>query len=36
MPWHDVGVKIIGSAVLDLCVHFTQYWNHVNFQMYMN
>lgn len=36
MPWHDVGVKLIGPSVQDLSRHFIQYWNHVNFQLSMN
>lgn len=32
MPWHDIGVKIIGDSVIDLTRHFVQYWNFVNFQ----
>lgn len=27
MPWHDIGVKLIGEAVRDLTRHFIQYWN---------
>lgn len=36
MPWHDIGVRLIGGAVQDLCRHFIQYWNYVNFQLNMN
>lgn len=36
MPWHDIAVKLIGASVQDLCRHFIQYWNHVNFQLSMN
>ena len=35
MPWHDIGVKIVGKSVNDLCRHFVQYWNHANYQLYM-
>lgn len=36
MPWHDIGVRIKGTSVLDLSRHFVQYWNYVNFQLHMN
>ena len=36
MPWHDIAVKLMGGSVQDLCRHFIQYWNHVNFQFSMN
>ena len=36
MPWHDIGVKLIGLSVLDLTKHFIQYWNHASCQLYMN
>jgi len=36
MPWHDIGVRIVGGSVQDLCRHFIQYWNYVNFQTDMN
>ena len=26
MPWHDIGIQIIGRSVIDLKRHFTQYW----------
>jgi phosphatidylserine/phosphatidylglycerophosphate/cardiolipin synthase-like enzyme len=29
MPWHDISVRIQGSAVKDLTRHFIQYWNFV-------
>lgn len=30
MPWHDIAMRIIGEPVIDMCIHFIQYWNHVN------
>nr|XP_019012545.1 phospholipase D [Kwoniella pini CBS 10737]OCF51326.1 phospholipase D [Kwoniella pini CBS 10737] len=27
MPWHDVGLQIIGQPARDLCRHFVQRWN---------
>jgi phospholipase D1/2 len=36
MPWHDIGVRLSGASVQDLCRHFIQYWNYVNFQMDMD
>ncbi|KRW98761.1 Phox homologous domain [Pseudocohnilembus persalinus] len=30
MPWHDIHMRVIGEAVIDMCRHFIQYWNHVN------
>ena len=27
MPWHDISMKIEGSAVRDVSRHFIQYWN---------
>ena len=27
MPWHDVGVQILGQPARDLCRHFCQRWN---------
>lgn len=36
MPWHDIGVRLMGGAVQDLSRHFIQFWNHVNFQLSMN
>jgi phospholipase D1/2 len=35
MPWHDVGIKLIGPSVIDLCKHFIQYWNYANHQLYL-
>ncbi|KAF8323532.1 uncharacterized protein EI90DRAFT_3146978 [Cantharellus anzutake] len=29
MPWHDVGVQILGPPARDLCRHFVQRWNHL-------
>jgi phosphatidylserine/phosphatidylglycerophosphate/cardiolipin synthase-like enzyme len=26
MPWHDLGMRVIGPSVTDLQRHFTQYW----------
>lgn len=34
MPWHDVGIKLLGGSVTDLTRHFVQYWNFVNLQIY--
>ena len=28
MPWHDVGVMLVGKVVSDFAVHFNAYWNH--------
>ena len=28
MPWHDIHSQIQGESVLDLILHFVQYWNH--------
>jgi phospholipase D1/2 len=36
MPWHDIGVRLVGGSVSDLCRHFIQYWNYVNFQLDMD
>ena len=33
MPWHDIGVRIIGEAVADMSRHFIQYWNFVKFDL---
>lgn len=27
MPWHDVGVQMVGQPARDLCRHFCQRWN---------
>ncbi|MCO5599755.1 hypothetical protein L7F22_053862 [Adiantum nelumboides] len=27
MPWHDIGLQLIGQPARDLCRHFTQRWN---------
>lgn len=27
MPWHDVGLQIVGQPARDLCRHFIQRWN---------
>jgi len=27
MPWHDVGMQIVGQPARDLCRHFVQRWN---------
>ncbi|KAJ9102280.1 hypothetical protein QFC19_004828 [Naganishia cerealis] len=29
MPWHDVGLQIVGQPARDLCRHFIQRWNHL-------
>jgi len=29
MPWHDVMMKVVGPAVMDMSRHFIQFWNHV-------
>ena len=31
LPWHDIGVRVIGDAVADLSRHFIQYWNFAKF-----
>ncbi|KRX01723.1 hypothetical protein PPERSA_01593 [Pseudocohnilembus persalinus] len=42
MPWHDVGIKVTGESVIDMCRHFVQQWNHALFdnqqgqKFYMN
>lgn len=33
MPWHDIGVRVIGDIVADLSRHFIQYWNFVRFDL---
>lgn len=27
MPWHDVGLQLVGQPARDLCRHFIQRWN---------
>jgi phospholipase D1/2 len=29
MPWHDVGLQIVGQPARDLCRHFCQRWNYL-------
>ncbi|KAI5121406.1 hypothetical protein M0805_003178 [Coniferiporia weirii] len=29
MPWHDVGMQIVGQPARDLCRHFVQRWNYL-------
>ncbi|KAG9009262.1 Phospholipase D1 [Tulasnella sp. JGI-2019a] len=29
MPWHDIGVQIVGQPARDLCRHFIQRWNYL-------
>lgn len=29
MPWHDVGMHIVGQPARDLCRHFVQRWNYL-------
>ena len=29
MPWHDVGLQIVGQPARDLCRHFMQRWNYL-------
>lgn len=29
MPWHDLGVKVTGTAAADLALHFIELWNHI-------
>lgn len=29
MPWHDVGLQIVGQPARDLCRHFIQRWNYL-------
>ena len=33
MPWHDIGVRIVGDAVADMSRHFIQYWNYAKFNL---
>lgn len=33
MPWHDIGVRIMGEAVADMTRHFIQYWNFAKFNL---
>lgn len=33
MPWHDIGVRIVGEAVTDMSRHFIQYWNFAKFNL---
>ncbi len=32
LPWHDVGLRLIGESVVDLSQHFVEYWNYASFQ----
>ncbi|KAF7314305.1 Phospholipase [Mycena kentingensis (nom. inval.)] len=29
MPWHDVGMQVVGQPARDLCRHFVQRWNYL-------
>lgn len=29
MPWHDVGLKVTGTAAADISLHFVELWNHI-------
>ncbi|TKA72543.1 hypothetical protein B0A49_07115 [Cryomyces minteri] len=29
MPWHDIGMQIVGQPARDLCRHFVQRWNYI-------
>ena len=29
MPWHDVGIQVVGKAASDIALHFIELWNHV-------
>ncbi|CAK5284305.1 unnamed protein product [Mycena citricolor] len=29
MPWHDVGLQVVGQPARDLCRHFVQRWNYL-------
>ena len=29
MPWHDVGMQVVGQPARDLARHFTERWNHL-------
>ena len=29
MPWHDIGLKVVGKAASDINLHFIELWNHV-------
>lgn len=30
MPWHDIALKIIGRAAIDVSLNFIELWNHIN------
>jgi phospholipase D1/2 len=32
LPWHDVGMKIIGGSVSDIVKHFVEYWNFASYE----
>lgn len=32
LPWHDVGVKIVGPSVNDVAKHFVEYWNFASYE----
>jgi len=34
MPWHDVMMKVVGPAVMDMSRHFIQFWNFVTVDTY--
>ena len=29
MPWHDVGMQVVGQPARDLARHFTERWNYL-------
>lgn len=29
MPWHDVGLRIVGKTASDIALHFIELWNHI-------
>lgn len=29
MPWHDIAMKVVGRAAVDIGLHFIELWNHI-------
>jgi phosphatidylserine/phosphatidylglycerophosphate/cardiolipin synthase-like enzyme len=29
MPWHDLGIMVVGKSASDIALHFIELWNHV-------
>jgi len=29
MPWHDVGIQVVGQPARDIARHFTERWNYL-------